>query len=151
MSEMQRGRQFTDEEIERIAAADADIPPLSAEQLQGAVAVSATGRRKRAISIRVDEEVLDGFRARGDRYQTLINEVLNAYHRGLLLEVPAEWREHFGDREVGREVRRIVSEHVRRERQERGVRGRPAFATAARGRLGVRRTAAGAAQWSDAS
>jgi len=150
MNATQRGRQFTDEEIERIAAADTDIPPLSAGQLREAVAVSASGRRKRPISIRVDEEVLDGFRARGARYQTLINEVLGAYHRGQLLELPAEWREHFGDRDVAREVRRIVAEHIRRERQERGSRRRPPFATAAGGRLGVRRAVAGT-QWSDES
>ncbi|HEU4559514.1 MAG TPA: BrnA antitoxin family protein [Longimicrobium sp.] len=151
MSAMERVRQFTDEEIERIAAADHDVPPLTAEQLREAVAVSASGRRKRPISIRVDEEVLEGFRAGGARYQTRINEVLHAYHHGLLLDVPAEWREHFGAHDLASEVRRIVSEHVRRERHERGRPGGPGFVPAARARLGLRSTASSAPHWNTAA
>ena len=35
--------------------------------------------RKRAISLRVDQDVLDWFRAGGPRYQTRMNAVLRAY------------------------------------------------------------------------
>ena len=35
--------------------------------------------RKRAISLRVDQDVLDWFRAAGPRYQTRMNAVLRAY------------------------------------------------------------------------
>ena len=34
---------------------------------------------KRAISLRVDQDVLDWFRARGPRYQSRMNAVLRAY------------------------------------------------------------------------
>lgn len=34
---------------------------------------------KRAISLRVDQDVLDWFRSRGPRYQTRMNAVLRAY------------------------------------------------------------------------
>ncbi len=34
---------------------------------------------KRAISLRVDQDVLDWFRSRGPRYQTHMNAVLRAY------------------------------------------------------------------------
>ncbi len=34
---------------------------------------------KRAISLRVDKDVLEWFRARGPRYQTHMNAVLRAY------------------------------------------------------------------------
>jgi uncharacterized protein (DUF4415 family) len=38
-----------------------------------------TAPRKEAISLRLDAEVLDWFRARGPGYQTRINAVLRAY------------------------------------------------------------------------
>ena len=75
MTDIER-RAFSEEEIERIAASDPLIPALTDEQLHGAVAVSASGRVKRPISIRLDEEVLDYFQQLGPRYQTRINEVL---------------------------------------------------------------------------
>ena len=39
--------------------------------------------RKRAISLRVDQDVLDWFRAGGPRYQTRMNAVLRAYMSGM--------------------------------------------------------------------
>ena len=38
-----------------------------------------TPASKKAISLRVDEDVLDWFKANGPRYQTRINAVLRAY------------------------------------------------------------------------
>lgn len=69
-------RAFSEAEIEAAIAADPDFPELSDEDLRNAVAVSASGRVKRPISIRLDEEVLDYFQQMGPRYQTRINEVL---------------------------------------------------------------------------
>lgn len=40
--------------------------------------------RKRLISLRIDQDVLDAFRAKGPRYQTRINAVLRAYARDRL-------------------------------------------------------------------
>jgi uncharacterized protein (DUF4415 family) len=76
---------LTDAEIDAMGAGE--FPAVTDDDLRQAVAVSASGRAKVPISIRVDEEVLEFFRAQGARYQTRINEVLLRYARGEL--VPA--------------------------------------------------------------
>jgi uncharacterized protein (DUF4415 family) len=78
---------LTDDEIDAMAAASTEFPAVTDDDLARAVAVSAAGRVKVPISIRVDEEALDFFRAQGTGYQTRINEVLLRYARGEL--VPA--------------------------------------------------------------
>lgn len=52
-------RTWTDAEIEAIAAADTEFPPISEEDLARALAVSRRGRVRRAASIRVDSTVAD--------------------------------------------------------------------------------------------
>jgi uncharacterized protein (DUF4415 family) len=58
-----------------------DIPPLTAEQI--ARAVVRVGLKpvppKQQITLRLDADVLDWFRARGAGYQTQINSLLRAY------------------------------------------------------------------------
>ena len=58
-----------------------DIPPLTAEQF--AKAVVRVGLKpvppKQQITLRLDADVLDWFRARGTGYQTQINSLLRAY------------------------------------------------------------------------
>jgi uncharacterized protein (DUF4415 family) len=78
---------LSDAEIDAMAAASGEFPAVTDDDLALAVAVSAAGRVKVPISIRVDEEALDFFRAQGTGYQTRINEVLLRYARGEL--VPA--------------------------------------------------------------
>jgi uncharacterized protein (DUF4415 family) len=73
--------KFTEAEIEAAMAADPDFPEISADDLRNAVAVSATGRVKRPLSIRLDEEVLEYYRSLGPRYQTRINNDLLALVR----------------------------------------------------------------------
>ena len=72
-------------DLERIrAASDGEIAASSPPELKDlppdfwndAVVVPAP---KRPISLRVDQDVLDWFRARGPRYQTRMNAVLRAY------------------------------------------------------------------------
>jgi uncharacterized protein (DUF4415 family) len=78
---------LTDDEIDAMAAASTEFPVVTDDDLARAVAVSAAGRVKIPISIRVDEEALDFFRAQGTGYQTRINDVLLRFARGEL--VPA--------------------------------------------------------------
>ena len=66
--------------VDRLRESDvdtSDIPPLDEAFLR-----SATIRLpepKASITIRLDREVLDWFRAQGDGYQTRINAVLRMY------------------------------------------------------------------------
>lgn len=86
MSSQRRAhRKFSDEEIEEIAARDEVIPPISPQELRDAVAVSAAGRTKVPISIRLDEDVLASCKAHGPGYQTRINDLLAAHARGELI------------------------------------------------------------------
>ena len=39
----------------------------------------ASGKAKEKISIRLDREVIEGFKARGDGWQSLVNEALRAH------------------------------------------------------------------------
>ena len=67
----------TESDIERQIAEDAHTAPdLNAEWFAKAKVVSPN---KQAINIRLDTEVLDYFRQSGNRYQTMINQVLRAY------------------------------------------------------------------------
>ena len=79
MSARNAGREraaLTDEQIEAIAAADTYFGAVTAEDLEAAVAVSGDGRVKVPVSIRLDQEVLDFYRAQGPGYQTRINNDL---------------------------------------------------------------------------
>jgi uncharacterized protein (DUF4415 family) len=151
-SENRARRTFSDDEIECIAAADTEVPLLTDEQLSAAVAVSSSGRRKRPISIRVDEEVLDHYRAGGAGYQTRINDILRAEHAGELLSLPQEWIDFFGgSRAACAEAVLIVNQHIRRARARaaRHRRQSPFVAvTSGRSRL-VRRRGASGTGWSD--
>ncbi|HEU4584720.1 MAG TPA: BrnA antitoxin family protein [Gemmatimonadaceae bacterium] len=76
-------RGLTDEEIEQAAAADPDAVPVMSERewLKDARWVMPPEGGKEAISIRLDRNVLEWFRAQGPRYQSRINAVLRAYVR----------------------------------------------------------------------
>jgi uncharacterized protein (DUF4415 family) len=58
-----------------------DIPEISAEQFAKAIVRRGlkTVRRKAQVTLRIDSEVIDWFRARGRGYQTQINSILKAY------------------------------------------------------------------------
>ena len=94
-------RAFTDDEIEALAAVDAQLPPLTDAELASAVAVSPAGRVKVPISIRLDEEVLAALKEEGPRYQTRINEILLAYVRGEFWPLPQDVAEHYRIGESG--------------------------------------------------
>jgi uncharacterized protein (DUF4415 family) len=71
-----RIRRLTEEEIEEWARSDPDHPPLDDEFWK---AIDAQKPEKQAISIKLDKDLLDFFKAQGRGYQTRINAVLRHY------------------------------------------------------------------------
>jgi uncharacterized protein (DUF4415 family) len=68
---------MSDEDIKsHIASNQESAPELTEDWLAKADLVIPA---KRAISIRLDEDILDFFQKSGGRYQTKINQVLRAY------------------------------------------------------------------------
>ncbi len=67
---------MTDEEIKEAVRNDPDAVPLD---FNWSDAVLVIPPKKKAISIRVDEDVLDYFKTDGAGYQRRINAVLRSY------------------------------------------------------------------------
>jgi uncharacterized protein (DUF4415 family) len=86
-SEDIRNRQWTEEErrvVRRIAAQQAkkeaprsaEIPPLSQNQLRAMVRLRDARPPKVAVSLRLDADVLDWLKSKGDGHLTRINDIL---------------------------------------------------------------------------
>lgn len=67
---------MTDAEIDAAIASDPDAAPIDIDWSDAVLVVPA---QKKAISIRVDEDVLDFFKKEGAGYQRRINAVLRSY------------------------------------------------------------------------
>jgi uncharacterized protein (DUF4415 family) len=67
---------LTDEKIEEATRNDPDAVPLDFNWDEAVLVIPP---KKKAISIRVDEDVLDYFKTDGDGYQRRINAVLRSY------------------------------------------------------------------------
>jgi len=67
---------MTDEEVEAAIAHDPDAAPIDIDWSDAVLVIPV---RKKAISIRVDEDVLDYFKSQGEGYQRRINAVLRSY------------------------------------------------------------------------
>jgi uncharacterized protein (DUF4415 family) len=67
---------LTDEDIAKAVANDPDAAPIDIDWSDAVLVIPS---RKKAISIRVDEDVLDFFKKQGDGYQRRINAVLRSY------------------------------------------------------------------------
>jgi uncharacterized protein (DUF4415 family) len=67
----------TGEEVEASIANDPDWAEF--KDIDWSDAVLVLPAKKKAISIRVDEDVLDYFKSQGDGYQRRINAVLRSY------------------------------------------------------------------------
>jgi len=67
---------LTDEDIAKAVANDPDAVPIDIDWSDAVLVIPA---RKKAISIRVDEDVLDYFKSQGEGYQRRINAVLRSY------------------------------------------------------------------------
>lgn len=74
-TDWQRFQSMTDEEVEEIARADKESPPMSDKEWAKAVRVPV----KVPISVRVDDDVLNFLKAQGKGYQTRINTILRTY------------------------------------------------------------------------
>jgi uncharacterized protein (DUF4415 family) len=68
---------MTDEEVEASIANDPDWAEF--KDIDWSDAVLVIPAKKKAISIRVDEDVLDFFKNEGDGYQRRMNAVLRSY------------------------------------------------------------------------
>ena len=67
---------LTDKDIAKAVANDPDAAPIDIDWSDAVLVIPA---RKKAISIRVDEDVLDYFKSQGDGYQRRMNAVLRSY------------------------------------------------------------------------
>lgn len=76
-SNLDRLRKMTDEEIDASVANDPDWEEF--KDIDWSKAVLVIPPKKKAISIRVDEDVLDYFRKEGAGYQRRMNAVLRSY------------------------------------------------------------------------
>ncbi len=82
--DLKRVRATSDREIAAQIASDADTAPLLDEEWFRTARL-VTPEPKVPVSIRVDRDVLEWFKAQGPRYQSRMNAVLKAYvvaHRG---------------------------------------------------------------------
>ena len=75
-TDWKRLEKMTDKEIDV-----SDIPPLSADFFKNATLRMPTS--KKAVSLRLDSDLLDWFREQGKGYQTKINAVLRVYMRAI--------------------------------------------------------------------
>jgi uncharacterized protein (DUF4415 family) len=78
-SDWARINAMTEEEIRRSEEGDPDLEGL--DDLDWSQAEWVNYGTKRPISIRLDADVLEHFKAAGPRYQSRINAVLKAYVR----------------------------------------------------------------------
>ena len=76
-TDWERLKNLTDEEIEAGMRDDPDWADFLDDDWSDAVLVVPA--KKKAISIRLDEDVIDFFKAKGEGYQTRINAVLRRY------------------------------------------------------------------------
>jgi uncharacterized protein (DUF4415 family) len=67
---------LTDEQIEAAVRNDPDAVPLDVDWSDAVLVIPS---KKKAISIRVDEDVLDYFKRQGEGYQRRMNAVLRSY------------------------------------------------------------------------
>ena len=69
---------MSDMQIKRAVASDPDAAPIaSADWMRNARLLEP--RSKTAVSIRLDEDIIEWFKRHGSGYQTRINAVLRAY------------------------------------------------------------------------
>jgi uncharacterized protein (DUF4415 family) len=77
-TDWERVRSLTDKEIEDSVRSDPDVAPILDEEWFRTARL-VMPQRKVPVSIRVDREVLEWFKAQGTRYQSRMNAVLKAY------------------------------------------------------------------------
>ncbi len=78
-TDWERVDALTDEEIEAAASADPDAPPLLDDAFFQTAELIFPDAAKQRITIRLDRNVVDFFKAAGPGYQSRMNAVLKAY------------------------------------------------------------------------
>jgi uncharacterized protein (DUF4415 family) len=77
-TDWKRVRALTDQEIDEAVRSDPDAAPILDEEWFR-TATLVMPERKVPVSIRVDHEVVEWFKAQGPRYQSRMNAVLRSY------------------------------------------------------------------------
>ena len=72
--------RMSDDDIARAVAEDPDAPPLDLDWTQVQLIMPP---RKVTVTIRLDQDLLDWFRAQGKGYQTRVNAVLRTYYEAM--------------------------------------------------------------------
>lgn len=78
-TDLNRVRAMSEAELERAIASDPDWNEVPANWYESAQAIVPT--QKRLISVRLDSDVIDWFKAQGPGYQSRINAVLRVFMR----------------------------------------------------------------------
>jgi uncharacterized protein (DUF4415 family) len=68
---------MTDEDIAKAVADDPDAPPLDVDWTKASLVIPPG---KEIVTLRLDRDVLEWFRAQGKGYQTRINQALRAFY-----------------------------------------------------------------------
>jgi uncharacterized protein (DUF4415 family) len=77
-TDWERVGRKTDKEIRQAVASDPDAAPIASAEWFKHVQVQIL-KPKKAVSVRLDQDILEWFRQHGKGYQTRINAVLRAY------------------------------------------------------------------------
>jgi uncharacterized protein (DUF4415 family) len=77
LTDWERVRAMSDEQIEAAAAADPDWRDVDPDWVARAELVRPV--RKRRLTLALDEDVIDWFRSQDRRYQSRMNAILRAY------------------------------------------------------------------------
>ena len=78
-TDWKRVNAMTEEEINADALSDPDAQPTDYEFWENAQVVTPDMRAKKQLTIRVDMDTYEWFKAKGKGYQTLMNNVLKGY------------------------------------------------------------------------
>ncbi len=75
-------RELTIRELAELKDEDidfSDIPEITDEMWENAVIMRPEDWKKRQLTLRLDPDIIDFFKAQGKGYQTRMNDVLRAY------------------------------------------------------------------------
>ncbi len=75
-------RELTTRELAELKDEDidfSDIPEITDEMWENAVIMRPEDWKKRQLTLRLDPDIIDFFKAQGKGYQTRMNDVLRAY------------------------------------------------------------------------
>jgi uncharacterized protein (DUF4415 family) len=76
-TDWRRIKSLTEKEIQRAARSERDAPPTDAKFWKDARLTMPPG--KQPVTVRIDRDVLEWFKASGARYQTRMNAVLRSF------------------------------------------------------------------------